>query len=109
MATLVDIGTIRQDNENLGHHWFDPGSVRFFASRFAQYGYQLADGRRVFVSSEQFRDDYRHYRAPRRYTLRIQAADGSVDTLGDFQAYGSRSGAHAAMLRWIAGQESVTA
>lgn len=107
MASLVDIGTIRDANAALGHCWFDPGSMRFFKTRTAQYGYQLSDGRRVFVTSEQFTDG--RYRAPRRYSIRIQAADGSVGTLGDFQAYGSRNGANAAMLRWIAQQESVAA
>lgn len=88
-AEYVDMFDIAR--HHLGH-WFDPSSMRFFRSRLAQGGYRTADGSRVFfVSSEQF-EDSRGYRAPRLYTVRVMDwATGDVDTVGEFQAYGTRS------------------
>ena len=80
-------------------HWFDPGAMRFFRSRLPKTGAMLEDGRALFISSEQY-DAY----SPRLYTLRCQATDGSIDTVGDFQAYRSRRQATVALRAYAAGE-----
>jgi len=60
-------------------------------------------GAGYFVTSERFVTYYPEYRAePRRFTVRRIETDGSIETVSDFQAYGSRSGAHAAAKRLAA-------
>lgn len=71
-------------NASVGGYWFEPGTMRFFRSRVE--GPMLAGG--YFVSSEQFDDC-----APRLYTIRRAFSDGSVETIGGFQAYASRRAA----------------
>ena len=69
-------------------HWFDKGTMRFFASRLAQTGYENEQSGEVFfVTSEQdkFRDTN-----PRLYSVRVQRATGEIDTIGEFQGYSSR-------------------
>jgi hypothetical protein len=80
-----DIYRIKQRHTG---HWFSPDTLRFFRSRVAQGGYVTPDGARVyFVSSEQF-----DYNSPRLYTVRVQDRQtGAIDTLGEFQQYGSRN------------------
>lgn len=90
----VPMQTIRSRNAIRGHHFFEPGTMRFFRSRAASYGYLAADGKVYFVTSEQFTgSDGRA--SPRRYSVCVQNPDGDIDTVGEFQAYGSRSGADA--------------
>jgi len=88
-STLVGMDEIRARHRG---HWFDSDTMRFFRSRVGGYGFDAGD-MVYFVSSEQFRS--REYTAPRRYTVRVLTSDGKVDTVGEFQAYASRSGAMA--------------
>lgn len=67
-------------NQAAGGHWFDPATLRFFRGRIET---DLIDGR-WFVSSEQNGED-----APRRYTVRAVASDGTVSTVGEYQAHDS--------------------
>lgn len=67
-------------------HWFDPATLRFFRSRVGEI---IGSG--YFVSSEQGPDGVR------RYTVRRGMADGSVDTVGEFQAHATRARALAAI------------
>ena len=83
------IGQIKQANEAIGHHWFEPGAMRFFRSRIGQTVY----GGRFFVTSEQF-----DYRSPRLYTVRRANDDGSIGTASDFQQFETSAQARA----WIA-------
>lgn len=78
------IDEIKRANSNLGHHFFDKTSVRFFASRVLGGVY----GGRYFVTSERFRGSD-GYRATRLYTIREAQDNGEVDTVGEFQAYTS--------------------
>lgn len=82
-ATMDDI---RRANEDAGQHWFQPAAMRFFRSRVSDGVY----GNGYFVSSERGPD------MARRYTVRKALPDGSIDQVGEFQQYASRSGAHAA-------------
>lgn len=89
-------------NRNLGHHFFDADTLRFFSSRVHDDLY----GGRFFVTSE--RDDYPSsygavWDGERRYTVRCANADGSIETVSTFGQYGSRSGAHAAAAKYAEG------
>lgn len=99
MARYVDMAEVRRAHRG---HWFDRDTLRFFRSRVAEYGYGSADGARVyFVSSERFDD-----RSPRLYSVRVCVlATGSIDTVGAFQRFRSRSGADAAARRLADGAE----
>lgn len=77
------IDQIKEANARRGHHFFEPATMRFFRSRIASY--EIFGGR-YFVTSEQF-ENSNHKRSPRRYTIRRVKDDGSIDTVGDFQAY----------------------
>lgn len=89
------ISMVTVENRHRGH-WFSPKARRFFNSRIAAYGYQHHEGAPVyFVSSERFDAS-----SPRRYTVRRYNWDAdTIDTMGDFQRYASRSGADAAAQR----------
>ena len=83
-----DLAEIKRANRAIGHHWFEPETLRFFASRVSDpvlYG-------RYFVSSEaQPRMD--GTRATRYYTIRRADDRGEITTVGDFQGYGSKRAA----------------
>ena len=92
----MNIEQVKRRNRIAGYHFFDADTMRFFSSRVHLDVY--GDG--YFVTSERFVTYYPEYRAePRRFTVRRIEADGSIETVSDFQAYGSRSGAHAAAKR----------
>lgn len=82
---------IKDRNRQGGFYFFSEGALRFFRSRVHDEVY----GAGFFVTSEQFDDE-----APRYYTVRFARSDGSVTTVGEFQQYASRSGAHAAAGRY---------
>lgn len=78
------IQQIRDANEARGHHFFEPGAMRFFRSRIGRTVY----GGRYFITSEQFVDS--NYRAwPRQYTIRRANDDGSIDTVDEFGKFDS--------------------
>jgi hypothetical protein len=87
---------IKSKNRDIGHHWFEADTMRFFRSRIPQ---TTVDGWNLFVTSEQFDED-----SPRLYTIRVANKDGSIDTMGDFQAFGTRAQAVAAARRLLAGE-----
>ncbi len=75
--SFYTIDDIKSASASAGQHWFEPGTMRFFNSRVLDGVYGLG----YFVSSERYKDE------PRRYTVRRACADGSIDTVGEFQAY----------------------
>lgn len=100
--TYTSIAQIKYANRQLGHYFFDADTLRFFSSRVHDEVY----GGKYFVTSE--RDDSDAFVSAawggeRRYTVRVANADGSIDTVGQFGQYASRSGAHAAAMR-LAGE-----
>ncbi len=88
------ITQIKQRNQEVGHHWFDPGTKRFFNSRVEGRPVE-GPGGVYFVSSEQFESSSGSF--PRRYSVRkFDPTTGAVDTAGEFQAYGNRAAAREA-------------
>lgn len=79
------IEDIKKANANAGLHWFEPATLRYFGSRVSPTLY----GGRYFITSEQRRFDG----SPRRYSVRVASADGSIDTVGEFKAYATRADA----------------
>lgn len=77
------IAQIKDANARLGHYFFEPSSMRFFASRIAS---NTVYGGRYFITSEQFMPSEGRA-AARKFTIREASADGSVKTLGEFQGY----------------------
>jgi hypothetical protein len=74
---------IKAANAEAGYHWFEPGTLRFFASRVGDTVYQ-GPGGVYFVSSEQFKMTGRPD-GPRRYTVRrFLPETGAVVTVGPF-------------------------
>jgi len=75
----TSIAAIKAANSAAGQHFFDPGAMRFFKSKVDTFIF----GERFFVTSEQGPNDVR------RYSVREAKFDGSIDTIGEFQAYDS--------------------
>lgn len=82
---------IRTANAQNGGYFFAPDTLRFFRSRVHAEVY----GGRYFVTSEQFDDE-----SDRLFAVRVVLDDYTIDTVGEFQQYASRSGAHAAARRY---------
>lgn len=99
MATYRDMDDVRRANAQRGHHFFEAGALRFFRSRI---GTELYGGR-YFVTSEQFVPSSGRPE-PRRYTIREVTPDGSIETVGDFQQYGSGSAARRAIRSLVNGE-----
>ena len=85
---------IKKANDAIGNHWFEASTMRFFGSRVGSTTYPAPAGGEYFVSSEQ-----REWNTPRCYTIRHAKVNGSIDTVGDFMAYQTRSQAVAAVKR----------
>lgn len=91
--TLEDMKTIAS---RCGSHFFDADSMRFFGSRIYDIK-PVSDGWLFITSEKRPRSD-----DPRAYTLRKFAiADDStgitIDTIGEFQQYGSLARARTAL------------
>jgi hypothetical protein len=93
--TIIDTDDIRSHYRGHGH-WFDADAIRFFHSRVAATAYKTDDGSRAyFVSSERYDFD-----TARKFTVRVYNFEThDIRTVGEFQAYASRSGADAAARR----------
>ena len=79
MAIYFTIQQIKDANKAIGHHWFEPGTLRFFNSRVS--GPVIGN---MFVSSEKGPDEIR------RYTIR-KCTNGAITTVGEFQAYATKA------------------
>lgn len=81
MTSYSSIAEVRAANKAAGYNFFARDTMRYFRSRVESKIY----GGRYFITSEA---DYYLSKFPRRYTVRRANDDGSIDTVGDFQAYG---------------------
>jgi hypothetical protein len=93
LRTLDDI---KARNAAAGYYFFDRDTMSAFKSRCSETVYPLDDGECLFVTSERNSGytSYGAYDFGRLYTVRLARTDGSIDTMGDFQEYKSRNGAH---------------
>jgi hypothetical protein len=89
-ATFNTITEIKQANRDAGQHFFDADTMRFFESRVLRG----VIGGRFFVTSERF-----DMGTPRLFTVRVVDAAGHVDTVGEFQGYGTAAQARSAARR----------
>jgi len=98
-GSFLTIEEIRAANATSGYYFFSPESCRFFGSRIGRRVYPGA----IFVTSERsgFESD-----SPRAWSVRRALAGGAIETLGGFNRFVSRAGAHAAARRasahWVA-------
>ena len=65
-------------------HWFSDGAMAFFDTILDGEAYQRDDGYTYFVTGEQFEN------LGRLWTVRVQDAEGNVNTVGTFQKYGTK-------------------
>ena len=96
------IESIKRANKAAGHFFFEPASMRFFASRVGSFVVE-GPGGVYFVTSEQFRPSH-GTPAPRRYSVRkFEPETGHVNEGSEFQAFASLSGAKRAAQRMADG------
>lgn len=86
---MFSIDAIMRANRESGSHYFDADTMRFFGSRVLDTVY----GGRFFVTSERTGFDHN---SPRAYTVREFMPDGSIETVGEFNAYATSGAAKTA-------------
>jgi hypothetical protein len=99
--TYASMTDVRRANSAHGHYFFEQSTLQFFRSRVGNTLY----GGCFFITSEQNKGYYpEYYCYPRMYTVRVVNDDGSIDTVGEFQAYETRAQAIAAIKRLLRDQ-----
>jgi len=105
-SVIYSIDDLRKAAADLGSHYFDADTMRFFGSRVLEgiYRPSVSESPRsgLFVTSERYENPGTGYTAPRRYSIRrftithtTRSGDGmpvdviEFDTVGEFQAYGT--------------------
>jgi predicted dehydrogenase len=75
---------IRLHVKNVGGHWFDPISMRFFLSRIGKEVF--GDRGQYFISSEQheYYLNGRYHKEQRQYTVRMITPEGQIETVSEF-------------------------
>lgn len=73
---------VRRKNAAIGHHWFEPGTLRFFDATIGRTLY----GGRMFGHSVRFRDD-----GPRLYRVAVARDGGEIEQVEhDFDSAAAR-------------------
>ena len=90
-----NMADVRNANRELGHHFFDRDTMRFFDSKIVG----ALIGGRYFITSERFNAE-----SPRLYTIRKAQPNGDVGTVGAFQQYRTREAAYAEAKAMAKGQ-----
>jgi hypothetical protein len=75
--TLRSMADVVRFNEETGHHFFEPDTLRFFRSRIGETLY----GRRFFTTSEKGPD------MVRAYSVRFIGPDSHIGDVGGFQSF----------------------
>ena len=108
MITINSIASLKSHAEAVGSKWFDPKTLAFFVSKVCQGVEPLPAGengeqRGLFISSEKIPESYTSYgytpAGERLYSVRIFVASSrsiSIDTVGEFQEYGTEEDARKA-------------
>jgi hypothetical protein len=73
-------------------HWFDADSMRFFKTKLPEVAYETTAGI-LFVTSEV------NPSGVKAYTVRRQAPDGQIKTVGDFHHFRTAAAARAEIKR----------
>jgi len=98
--TFFTIRQIKEANKSAGMHWFEPATLRFFGSRIHKRVYYG----KFFITSERCRWEGGDNR--RLYSIRQANEDGSIDTVGEFQAYATKAQAVSAMHHFAKEEQS---
>ena len=83
----LTVGEMKARNKAAGYNWFDNGTMKFFGTKIES----APNAKGIFITSE-----YNFDRTKRLYTLRKFESDSTVTTIGEFQAYNTKSAALAA-------------
>ena len=75
--------------------FFSEGALTFFDSILDTEAYRRDDGNTYFVTGERYDPSIDHL-----WTVRVQHPDGDIDTVGDFQKYGTKDQARLAALEY---------
>jgi len=87
---FITMKEVMEANERIGHNFFRGDTMEFWGSELHS---EVFAGE-YFVTCE---DNFN--RTARLYTIRKANADGSIDTVGDFQAYETLEQAKEAMYK----------
>ncbi len=86
------VSEIQEADRKAGRYFFEVDTMRFFRSKIATW--YVWDGR-YFITSEQnvwLDEHHQRHAEPRRFTIREAVEDNTgfhIDTVGEFQAYGT--------------------
>ncbi len=97
---------LKSEAKRCGSHYFEPSTMRFFASRLSPNLHPSEKGEDVtyFVTSEQHKSS-RFGNDPRRYSVH-RFKNCKIDTVGEFQAFKTSGAAHTAAKRFARGVTS---
>ena len=104
---MISMREVEEANEKAGQFWFSPDTLRFFSSRHGGTAY-LVGRKAFFISSEQDKSSSGGgaWDGKRRYSIRVCDMDtGSIDTVGEFGAYGTQGQAKKALQKIISGDQ----
>ncbi len=79
----LSVEQIKNHNKDIGHNFFSKEALLFFNS----VAYDDLIGGEFFVTSEQDR----FVGGPKMFTIRQARADGTIVTVGEFQAYKTKA------------------
>ena len=79
----LSVTQIKHHNKDIGHNFFTKEALLFFTSVV----YDDLIGGEFFITSEQ--DKY--IEGPKMFTIRQARTDGTIRTVGDFQAYKTKA------------------
>jgi hypothetical protein len=86
----LSVTQIKRHNEDIGHHFFSPDTLRFFKSKV----YEDLHLGQYFITSEM--NNYAT-NGQREYTIRRANGTGGIDTVGEFGQYSSLKSARNAL------------
>lgn len=86
----LSVSQIKRHNEDIGHHFFSPDTLRFFKSKV----YEDLHLGQYFITSEmnKYATD-----GKREYTIRRATGTGEIETVGIFGGYSSLKSARTAL------------
>ena len=84
--TAIATSEIERINASAGYHLFDAETTRFFSSRISDTAYLSDDGTHAYFTTSE-----KGPNGIRAYSVRVaDMATGTINTVGEFQAYYSR-------------------